>query len=71
MQQGSFLVQRKEGTTSASLAEQAKVDLDTLRALEQGRFAHPSFFSVMSIARILKLSIEELFKKTEELNGEK
>ncbi len=44
------------------LAETAEVNIDALRGIEQGRYAHPSFFTIMKIARVLELPVEKLYK---------
>lgn len=59
-------IRTKASETQASLAEKAGVDLDALRGLEQGRYAHPSFFTVMAIARSLGVSAEQLLLKAEQ-----
>jgi transcriptional regulator with XRE-family HTH domain len=39
--------------TQKQLADRAGVDLDSLRKLERGRFANPSFFTIVALTRAL------------------
>lgn len=55
---------RHKKMTQTSLAAKARVDLDALRGIEQGRYAHPSFFAVMRIARVLSIRAERLIPQT-------
>lgn len=52
---------RKVEITQLDLARRARVDLDSLRGIERGRFSNPSFFSIMRIARALGISGDSLF----------
>lgn len=56
------LRQRREGLgkTQAEIAETARLPLDTLRALEQGKSANPGVFFVVDLARVLGVTVEEL-----------
>lgn len=60
------VTRKRLSISQVSLAKSANIDIDALRGLEQGRYSHPSFFTVMDIAHALGISIEELFQKTEE-----
>ena len=46
--------------TQTQLAGAAGVDLDALRVLEQGRYAHPSFFTVVALAQALDCTVEQI-----------
>ncbi len=48
--------------TQTALASAAKIDIDALRGLEQGKYAHPSFFTVLDIATALEISLKDLRK---------
>ena len=54
---------RKRGMTQRQVAEATHVDLDALRGLEQGRYAHPSFFTVAAIVVTLNLSLSKILKE--------
>lgn len=50
---------RKEASMSQFvLAQKAGMDLDSLRGLEQGRHAHPSFFTVIQIFKTLNIPLD-------------
>jgi hypothetical protein len=54
-------LQRARGRRSAAdVALQAGISLDTLRKIERGAIATPAFFTVASIARVLKLDLSTL-----------
>ena len=44
------------------LARMAGINLDSLRGIEQGKSASPSFFTVVRIAEVLKLKSEDLIR---------
>jgi len=46
------------GKSQAELARLSKVDLDTLRGIEQGRRASPSVFNVAALAAALGASMD-------------
>lgn len=45
------------------LAQMADLRIDTLRAIEQGRRADPSFFRVVRVIRTLELTTEKFLAK--------
>lgn len=57
--------------TQSALSIEAAMDIDALRGLEQGRYANTSFFTVMTIARVLKISGEQLHAQAENILKEK
>lgn len=55
---------RKKDRTQQELAEEADISLDTLRAIEAGRSASPSFFTVAALARALDVRLDEFARQT-------
>lgn len=58
------LARQQLGRTQRELAEQAEIPVDTLRAIEGGRSASPSFFTVSALARILNLGLDDVARQT-------
>lgn len=48
------------GISAQALAEASEVSIDTIRSLETGRVAAPSFMTIARIAGALSLSLDEL-----------
>jgi DNA-binding XRE family transcriptional regulator len=46
--------------TSVEVAQEAGISVETLRKIEHGRVPTPAFFTVVSIARAVGLSVEAL-----------
>lgn len=54
-------LQRARGTRSAAeIAQTAGISLDTLRKIERGAIPTPAFFTVASLARVLRLDLNDL-----------
>ncbi len=54
------------------VAVSAGVSVETLRKIETGRIATPAFFTVVALAKVLGLSLDELadcFARSEESAG--
>jgi ribosome-binding protein aMBF1 (putative translation factor) len=49
-----------EGRSAQELAQAASLSIDTVRSLESGRVPTPSFVTVAKVARVLRLSLDEL-----------
>ena len=54
------LLRKRQALTQSELAIRASVDLDWLRAMERGLYAHPSVFTVIAVARAMHASVEQL-----------
>lgn len=59
------------GLSQSQTSIKAGVDLDSLRGIEQGRFAHPSFFSIMKVLQVLELPAEKILLLTRKRKGRK
>lgn len=57
---GEILRAARGDRTSVEVAAAAGVSVETLRKIEHGRVPTPAFFTVLSIARAVGLSLEEL-----------
>lgn len=57
---GRALQQARGARSAAAVALQAGISLDTLRKIERGAIAAPSFFTLAALARVLGLSLDEL-----------
>ncbi|MFC7479449.1 helix-turn-helix domain-containing protein [Luedemannella flava] len=54
-------LRRARGTRSgADVALAAGISLDTLRKIERGAIATPAFFTVVALARVLELDLNDL-----------
>lgn len=53
---------RRLRLTQATLAKAASVDLDSLRGIEGGKSAKPSFFTIMKLAAILGITAEQIVR---------
>jgi transcriptional regulator with XRE-family HTH domain len=54
-------LRRARGTRSAAeIALASGVSLDTLRKIERGAIATPAFFTVVALARVLDLDLNDL-----------
>jgi transcriptional regulator with XRE-family HTH domain len=56
----------RAGMTRAALAIRARVALNTVMAIEQGRVADPGFFTVTALARGLGMSSDELLRRIQQ-----
>lgn len=52
----------RAGLTQDELARRAEVKVDTLRAIEQGRTLNPGIMTVLRLADVLAVSLDELVR---------
>ena len=52
----------REPKSQREIADMARISLDTLRKIEQGRVSDPGVFKVAAIASVLDLSLDDLVK---------
>lgn len=57
---GEQLRQARADRTLADVAAAAAMSPETLRKIETGRLATPSFATIVALARVLSLSVDEL-----------
>lgn len=57
---GRILQRARGGRSAADVAQQAGISLDTLRKIERGAIAAPTFFTVAALARTLGLDLTAL-----------
>jgi transcriptional regulator with XRE-family HTH domain len=57
---GRTLQQARGERSAADVALAAGISLDTLRKIERGAIAAPTFFTVVALARVLGLDLTEL-----------
>jgi DNA-binding XRE family transcriptional regulator len=56
----------ENGLTQQELADRAGISVDSIRAMEGGRSANPSFFLAMDILKVLKVDMGDAAKWAEE-----
>ena len=61
---GALLRSARGERTMLQVALEAGISPETLRKIETGRLATPSFSSVASLAKVLGLSLDELWAET-------
>lgn len=55
------ILRRERGSTSlGEVAAAAGISVETLRKIETGRIPTPAFFTVVALARVLNLSLDDL-----------
>ena len=59
-QLGSILRQARGSASLGEVAVPAGISVETLRKIETGRIPTPAFFTVVALARILNLSLDDL-----------
>jgi len=57
---GRALQRARGGRSAAEVAQRAGISLDTLRKIERGAIAAPTFFTVAALARALDLDLTAL-----------
>jgi transcriptional regulator with XRE-family HTH domain len=57
---GSVLRRRRGPASLGEVALAAGISVETLRKIETGRIPTPAFFTVVALARVLDLSLDEL-----------
>lgn len=57
---GAFLRQARGDRSIAEVAAAAQISAETLRKIETGRLATPSFTTVAAVANALDLSLDEI-----------
>lgn len=62
---GRALQQARGDRSAAEVAQAARISLDTLRKIERGAIAAPTFFTVAALARVLGLDLTDLAELTE------
>ena len=65
---GSLLSQVRghRGLTTQQVAGQANLSVDTVRSLESGRVAAPSFLTVARLTDVLEISLDQLHRDAQE-----
>jgi DNA-binding XRE family transcriptional regulator len=57
---GAVLRRARGSTSLGEVAAAAGISVETLRKIETGRIPTPAFFTVVSLARVLELSLDDL-----------
>jgi transcriptional regulator with XRE-family HTH domain len=57
---GAALRQARGSASLGEVASAAGISVETLRKIETGRIPTPAFFTVVALARVLRLSLDEL-----------
>lgn len=55
--------------TQVSVAKASSVDLDSLRGIEGGKSAKPSFFTIMQLAATLRITAEQIVRAVDRMGG--
>lgn len=56
---GAALRRARGGTSLVEVATAAGISVETLRKIETGRIPTPAFFTVVALARVLGLSVDD------------
>lgn len=57
---GALLRQRRGSVSLGEVSMAAGISVETLRKIESGRIPTPAFFTVVALARVLDLSLDDL-----------
>lgn len=60
---GAVLRAARASRSAAEVAQQAGISLDTLRKIERGAIASPAFFTVVALARVLDLDLDDVAER--------
>jgi transcriptional regulator with XRE-family HTH domain len=60
------LARKRTGRTTQDVAVAARLSVDTVRGLENGRVPTPAFFTVARMAVVLGLSLDDLHRQAQE-----
>jgi DNA-binding XRE family transcriptional regulator len=61
---GTALRKARGQASLGQVAQAAEVSVETLRKIETGRIPTPAFFTVVAVARVLGLSLDDLSAST-------
>lgn len=57
---GAVLRAARASRSAAEVAQVAGISIDTLRKIERGAISSPAFFTVVALARVLDLDLDDL-----------